>query len=169
MTSIKPTLPLAVAKEWFSYDQKTGNLIWRRSSKSITKGKIAGTVKSRGYRIVNFRGKSYPVHRIVWLLCTGQDPYPHCVDHVNGDRADNCFENLRLATVAENTRNQKLHPKNTSGYKGVSYIKRTGKWDARIKKEYKQYCLGVYSTKEEAYAAYCKAAQALHGDFARFV
>ena len=165
--AVKPTLPLTDAQEWFHCDFDTGVLFWKKSSKSITKGAVAGTVKSHGYRLVNFRRKSYPVHRIIWLLHSGIDPYPYLIDHVNGVRHDNRIKNLRLATNAENTRNQKLHPLNTSGYKGVSYIKRSGKWDARIKKDYVQHCLGVYDTKEEAYAAYCEAAHRLHGEFAR--
>ena len=164
---LKPTLSLAEAQEWFYCDFSTGTLFWKKSSKSITKDAVAGTIKSHGYRIVNFKRKSYPVHRIIWLLHSGVDPYPYFIDHINGVKHDNRVENLRLATPAQNTRNQKLHPLNTSGHKGVSYIKRTGKWDARIKKDYVQYCLGVYSTKEEAYAAYCEAARRLHGDFAR--
>ena len=32
----------------------------------------------------------------------------------------------------------------------------------------KHYYLGLYSTKEEAYFAYCEKARELHGEFARF-
>jgi hypothetical protein len=160
-------LTLAEAREWFYCDFEAGVLFWKKSSKSITKNAVAGTVKPSGYRTVNFRRKTYLAHRLIWLLYSGSDPYPYFIDHINGVKHDNRIINLRLATNAENTRNQKLHPKNTSGYKGVSFIKKSGKWDARIKKDYIQYCIGVYNTKEEAHAAYCEAARRLHGEFAR--
>jgi len=101
------------------------------------------------------------------MLYTKKDPYPLCVDHANGVRSDNRISNLRLATKAENTQNQKITKRNTSGYKGVSYIKSRSTWDARIMKNRKVYWLGAFKSKEEAFAAYQKAAQDLHGDFAR--
>ena len=159
-----PCLPLEVAKRWFSCDFSKGVLRWRKGRRS---GHPAGTVKPHGYRIVNVNKKSYPVHRIIWMMYSGQDPHPLCIDHANGVRSDNRISNLRLATQAQNTQNQKTTSRNTSGYKGVSYMKARGTWDARIMKNRKIYGLGAFATKEEAYAAYCEAAQALHGDFAR--
>ena len=159
-----PCLSLEVARDWFLCDFNTGILYWKKGRRA---GHPAGTIKPHGYRIVNFNKKSYAVHRIIWMLHSGKDPYPLCVDHVNGVRSDNRLKNLRLATRAENTQNQKITARNSSGYKGVSFIKSRGTWDARIMKKRKMYWLGAFSTKEEAYAAYCKAAQELHRDFAR--
>lgn len=55
--------------------------------------------------------------------------------------------------------NRKLGPnkRNKSGYKGVSYHYRTGKWVAQIKIG-KQTCLGRFPTPEEAARAYDRAA-----------
>ena len=49
-------------------------------------------------------------------------------------------------------------PNNTSGYKGVTLNKQTGKWRAQIWTNGKSVHLGAYSTAEEAYSAYCGAA-----------
>jgi len=49
----------------------------------------------------------------------------------------------------------------------VSFHKATGKWRSQIRVYGKRYHLGVFSTKEEAYAAYCDAARYYFGDFAR--
>ncbi len=50
--------------------------------------------------------------------------------------------------------NTGLQANNTSGFKGVSWDKRIGKWVAHIQHNRKQTNLGSFDTKEEAYAAY---------------
>ena len=88
------------------------------------------------------------------------------VDHINGNRLDNRRENLRLCNRAENTQNQKKRSTNKSGYKGVSFHKAVGKWEAVIYAAGKSYRLGFFSTPESAYEAYCNAAREIHGQFA---
>ena len=90
------------------------------------------------------------------------------VDHINHDKLDNRKCNLRICTRSENLCNKVLSDKNTSGYKGVCYSKDKKKWQAVIGKSNKSTYLGYFNTPEEAYAAYCKAAKELHGEFARF-
>ena len=90
-----------------------------------------------------------------------------CVDHVNGNTLDNRIANLRQASQSENMCNRGMTKSNTSGYKGVYFHAQTGKWRAYVKKDYKQYYLGLYPTKEEAAIAYDHAAKLLHGDFAQ--
>lgn len=92
-------------------------------------------------------------------------PFGMEADHKNGNSLDNRRFNLRNATKSQNMQNKKMLPANTSGYKGVS--QRGNRWMAKITANKKQMCLGFYATKEEAYAAYCKAAKEHHGEFAR--
>jgi len=89
------------------------------------------------------------------------------VDHINHDKLDNRRANLRICTRSQNLCNRVLSKRNTSGYKGVSWNKDEEKWQANITKNYKSRTIGLYNTLEEAYAAYCKAAKELHGEFAR--
>lgn len=90
------------------------------------------------------------------------------VDHIDNDSLNNRRENLRLATASQNQWNSKRPVNNTSGYKGVQWDKRLRKWYAKCQKEHRQYCAGWFTTREEAYAAYCKLALELHGEFANF-
>jgi hypothetical protein len=94
-------------------------------------------------------------------------PEGSCVDHISGDTLDNRKSNLRICSLAENSRNSKLSKANTSGYKGVSFDKKNGKWRAFITKNRKQYSLGYFETPEEAYRAYCEASKKYHGEFGR--
>jgi hypothetical protein len=91
------------------------------------------------------------------------------VDHINGDTLDNRRENLRICSHAENMRNRFPNKITSSGYKGVSWYKHRKKWRSQIRANNKKIHLGYYITPEEAYQAYCKAAQKYHGEFARLV
>lgn len=90
------------------------------------------------------------------------------VDHINGDRLDNRKANLRICTHAENGRNRGAPRNNTSGFKGVHFHKQCRKWQAQIKIDGQKKHLGLFDSAEEAHAAYCLAADLLHGTFARY-
>ena len=120
---------------------------------------------SMGYIRVRLNNKNYLLHR---LLAQAFIPNPEgkpCVDHRDGNPQNNSLENLRWCTHAENNRNSKKRKDNTSDHKGVSFHKAKGKWRAYIYVNGKQKSLGYFHTKEEAAAAYEKAARELHGEF----
>lgn len=95
------------------------------------------------------------------------EPDGKFVDHIDGDGLNNRRSNLREATGAQNSRNSRLRRNNVSGFKGVSWIKRPGKWSAQIMVDGKQSHLGFFSDPKEAHAAYVRASEALHGEFGR--
>ena len=62
----------------------------------------------KGYSSFAFRGKAYPVHKMVALAFLGMAPSSkHTVDHINRQRDDNRIENLRYATASEQIGNRK--------------------------------------------------------------
>ena len=133
---------LAEVSRLFRYDKEAGHLIWQKS------GKRAGSLdKSSGYRHVKINGTKYREHRIIWLLMTCQDPAAQDIDHINRCRADNRWENLRLASRTENNLNR-------SDVKGYCYRPRKGKYSAQIMIGSKQKHLGYYDDAESARAAY---------------
>lgn len=89
------------------------------------------------------------------------------VDHQDRNGLNNTRKNLRVASFSQNRCNSKRRRDNTSGFKGVSAYGKAGKFRARIKLNGKEYPLGYFHTASEAYAAYCKAAPAIHKEFAR--
>jgi AP2 domain len=89
------------------------------------------------------------------------------LDHIDNISGHDWIDNLRPATREQNLANMRLHAKNTSGFKGVSWHKWRGKWRASISKKNKHSHIGFFDTPEAAHAAYVEAAQRLHGEFAR--
>lgn len=101
------------------------------------------------------------LHRL--LLDAGPD---QVVDHINGDRLDNRRANLRLVTPSENQQNRALPAHNTSGYKGVCWHKRIGKWHVRIGLNGDRIHLGYYHNLTTAALVYDAAARHYFGEFA---
>jgi len=102
------------------------------------------------------------MHRHLLSAPSGVD-----VDHRNGDGLYNRRDNIRLATSSQNHCNRSISKANTSGFKGVSWDRQKGRWQARIKLRGQQTWLGYFDTAEDAHKAYAAAATKLHGDFAR--
>jgi hypothetical protein len=153
------------------YDSENGGFTWRMrpvvntySSRFNNRyaGEKAGSLNKKGYVVIDIAGCKQLLHRIVWLHQTGSMPTLH-IDHINGNKSDNRIENLREATQAQNNCN--TSKRNRFG-KGVN--KQGNKYSGQIRHEGKYFYLGLFSTPEEAHAAYCAAATRLHGDFARF-
>ncbi len=158
---------LAYIERNLSYDPLTGVFIWKRSlNPRVRAGNRAGLVNGNGYRTISISGRHRREHRLAWLIMTGTWPR-FDVDHINGERDDNRFENLREATRTQNMQNGKVRANNVSGAKGVAYNKRRQTWHAAIKVDGINKYLGSYKSPEEAKAAYDKAANDYFGIFAR--
>lgn len=142
------------------YEEETGCVV------RLKTGKLAGKSSHRGYRKVLILGKMYYCHRVAWLLHYGYWPNGQ-LDHIDCDTSNNRISNLRIATQAMNNANQRRRLNNTSGVKGVSFHRRAGKWEAKIKVGGKSLHLGSFDTIEQAASAREAAAKIHFGEFAR--
>ena len=151
-------------RELLNYDPKTGVFTWRvdrRNGNVIRKkaGDVAGCKRGKtGYEIIGIDGKLYLAHRLAWQHVFGVKPSRQ-VDHINGDRSDNSLDNLRLASQSQQNGNQKRRRDNTSGLRGVH--KHKNKWKTQIGRKH----IGVFDTKQDAYAAYEDEARRYYGEF----
>ena len=144
----------------FTYDRETGVLYWRiRNGNHTRRNYVAGSIKgnNNGYRRVRIKGKNYMEHRIIMMLCFGHIPENAEIDHINHVRNDNRLFNLRFVTGSENSKNQSVSSKNTSGVTGVYFSKAHRKYIAQIKVNRKAMHLGMFDTLEEAAAARAEA------------
>ena len=118
--------------EVLHYNPDTGIFTWdKRPSRFIKKGSDAGSL-SYGYIRIKVSGKSYFAHRLAWLYMTGQWPNKQ-IDHIDHDRANNSWRNLRAVTRIENARNRRINKNNSTGVCGVYQVK-TGGWRSSIYK-----------------------------------
>ena len=104
-------------------------------------------------------------NRVAWLLMTGEWP-EYEIDHINRDKSDNRWVNLRAVTHAQNARNGPIPRHNKSGFRGVHFASHAKRWRAQIHVGNKTHSLGYFATAEEARAARDQAATHLHGEFA---
>lgn len=153
------------------YDPITGRITWAaRTSNRIRVGDDAGTITPRGYRAIRIDGLTYFASNLIWLMVHGG--WPDVIDHKNGKQADDRLENLRPATISQNTANARISRNNQCGLKGVYRSKEKSRvsrpWVADIRKDRKTIHLGRFASQEEAAAAYRDAAIKYHGEFARF-
>lgn len=156
--------------EHIRYDPETGALSWNRPSQSPkgirAAGASAGTWKD-GYVSVILFGRAYRAHHLAWLIMTGGWPPVGCdIDHIDRDRSNNKWSNLRIATRSQNIINSSVRKDNSCGHTGVHYRKDNGKWAARISFNGKINLLGQFDTFEEAVAARVAAERRLYGEFA---
>lgn len=96
-TSASHTLNLNKLNDYFSYDQATGEITWKkRPSRSKYKaGSLAGCNQgASGIIGVQLEGVLYLNHRIAWAISNNKSTFGE-ITHVNGDKSDNRIANLK--------------------------------------------------------------------------
>lgn len=144
------SLSKSLLNELFEY--KEGKLYNKINRGRVKAGEIAGnldTSKGKGYWRVKLNGKSYYVHRLIYIMFHGHIPRNKQVDHINQIKTDNRVENLRLVTQTENQWNYKS--------KGYCFSKRDNKWQAYITFNGVRKTIGLYDTEAEAKEARAEA------------
>ena len=154
-----------IVREFLNYDPDTGKLTWRyRDRRWFNTNRAWNTWNSKfarketfcssgshGYLQGEILNKKYVAHRVIWLWMTGEWPKEQ-IDHINHDRTNNKWYNLREVSKLENCKNQSTRD-NVSGCMGVYFHKRTQKWQASIKNDRKRIHLGYFAILEDAIKA----------------
>jgi HNH endonuclease/AP2 domain len=165
MTKPKNDLTAEAVRRLFIYDPYSGLLQYRERGPRRPRGWFAGAKDPKsGYLRVQVGLRKYLVARLAWLWMTGQWPKDD-VDHVDLDRTNNRWGNLRPATRAQNIVNSGLRATNKSGFKGVSF--KNGRWRATIRTGGRCLHLGYFPSPEEASRVYEEAASQSFGEFHR--
>ncbi len=149
--------PPARLNDILRYDSDTGNFRWlirtHGGGRLILPGDIAGTPKD-GYISLTLGKVNYRAHRIAWYVMTGDWlPSSQDIDHINRNRSDNRWCNLRLKSRSENNLNSEKAPNSKSGVRGVHWVRKTNRWQARIVVDGILYELGQFDDFTAAIAA----------------
>lgn len=168
-------------RQLLNYDPETGLFVWKRRPEEMfeARGSIAratgagcwngrwagrpafGLCTTHGYMIGSIQFQKVRAHRVAWAMHYGAWPNSE-VDHINGNRADNRINNLRLVTSSENKQNMKRRTDCPSGVTGVYWWPQSEKWRVQIAARGIRQHIGMFKTFEEAVAAR-KAAEARLG------
>jgi len=144
------------------------NDLWRRISDDPASGCWiwVGNVGKRGYGVFPYKGKNHYAHRFVYQFFVGDLTDDRELDHICHNTRCVNPDHLRTCTHSQNGKNLKLNKNNKSGFKGVFWRSDIRKWRASIAVDGRSIYLGLYSSPQEAHAAYCDAARKHFGEFA---
>lgn len=142
-------------KELLEYNPDTGVFTWKESRRRALAGCVAGYENKRGGRYIKIKidHVEYAAHRLSFLYMTGI--IPDEVDHINRDRTDNRWLNLRSVNSMYNARNRGRMSTNKSGITGVH--KDRTLWRATIMIKSKHLYLYRGDCKHDAILARYKA------------
>lgn len=153
---------MAELKNHFFYDPITG--LFKKTS-GPANGAMCLSVETGGYIRLRLNNRAYVAHRVAWFFVYGVVPSNY-IDHINGNKKDNRIANLRECTNQQNTHNSATRVDNKTGFKGVSWCSKNGKFRAQIQLLSKRrISLGFFEAPELAAAAYQVKAKQIHGEF----
>ncbi|HEY1881354.1 MAG TPA: HNH endonuclease [Caulobacteraceae bacterium] len=170
MTTPKNDLTAEAVRRLFIYDPYSGLWQYRERGPHRPRGWFAGAKEPKsGYLRVQVGLRKYLVARLAWLWMTGHWPKDD-IDHIDLDRTNNRWANLREATRSQNVVNSGRRTTNRSGFKGVTFKQGRGDlpaWRATIRAGDRYLHLGYFATPEEASVAYEAAAREAFGEYYR--
>ena len=118
-------------KEVLDYNEFTGEFKWLKSLNSRCQvGAVAGSICRNGYVLIGIDGYTYSAHRLAFLFMTGK--IPEIIDHVNGVKSCNRWNNLRRALQSENRLNSRVMSNNVLGIKGICWVESRHRYKACI-------------------------------------
>ena len=165
-TKIKPkALTHERLLEVLDYCPESGTFFWRYPRKGVHRLSAGGVHKQTGYVRLTIDKDLMLAHRVAWFYVTGKWP-EEVIDHINGDRADNRFSNLRQASIAENLQNRVESFVSTSGHKNVIWYKAYQMWQVQVAAFGKRYNGGYFKHIEDAVEAAKALRNRVHKAFA---
>ena len=176
MTTLQIPEP-ELLRKLLRYEPETGKLFWQKRDRNLFPtehsykrwnllyGDSEAFTAGAGYKQGKLFGRLHYAHRVIWAIQTGEWPTKE-IDHIDLNRSNNAWCNLREATKSQNQANRKPKPNSSSRYLGVSWNKQLNKWHVVLSKNKKLMHLGYFDCEITAALFYDAAALDFHGEFA---
>ena len=91
------------------------------------------SIDQTGYPHARVDGRTQRLHRCIIQQMGLQVPKGMVVDHIDRNPLNNTRQNLRITNHTQNIFNSGPNRANTSGVKGVTWNKRSGKWVVQLR------------------------------------
>lgn len=144
----KPLPDASFLRQLLEYDPETGQLRWRarpiemfapangrtaENCQSVWNSKYAGKVAGckKEYVTVKLLAQNYPAHRLIWKMVTGRDPKE--IDHINRNKHDNRWSNIRSVDHSTNQLNRGRLRTNTSGHRHITWSRSLNRWVVQLR------------------------------------
>lgn len=131
--------------ELYEYIPSAGEFVRRIGTGGCAAGSIAGYTNQQGYVVMAIDGKEYRRSRLVWLHMTGEMPAQQ-IDHINRNRSDDRFQNLRQVTHQQNQWNT---CKCDGEHKNIYWKSKAKKYEVQVSNKY----IGRFSDYQSALVA----------------
>lgn len=143
----------------FKYSPQTG-MFYRNPSKNKHAASVGPltTKKRDGYIRYKTLKRDLSAARMAFAFMGQEVPAFLEVDHINGNKTDNRWSNLRLVTYRQNQNNRQIH--RDGHFPGTTKTK-SGKWEAGCTHKGRSYFFGTYDSQKKAYLAYINGTKLL--------
>lgn len=124
---------------------------WSKVNKTSECWIWTGVTNDGGYGLFSHQGKNERAHRFAWSLSVGEIPGGLQIDHKCRNRMCVNPSHLRPATNKQNS--EHVQGSSSSGYRGVSFNARRGKWVVQVTHDGRNHYGGYFTDVHEAGAA----------------
>ena len=115
------------------YDPVTGFFTWNvHQGGHIVKGTRAGYINAEGYEVLTYKGCKFKAHRLAMIKQGHSLSVKEVVDHIDHNKTNNAYNNLRVVSRAENSKNIRATRKSLTGHQGIWLNPKTQQYHAYI-------------------------------------